>query len=470
MSLKQLFFNELRRCCNDKVPEKVLVALSGGVDSMCLTHLLAEYKQSCQPLLNIHALTIDHGYRRSSSEEARQVGLQVSKWGVIHHIESLEYDRDVNAITNFEEVARNLRYQALQRYSVDLGIQCILVAHTLDDQIETFLHRLQMNSTLYGLNGLKRRSPLPLKPLGPVESVKPSHVCRPLLSFSKKELKSICEEDHINWYEDVTNADPDLTKRNWLRYLVNEYVPSSSQSKNHPLSREALVDSIELIQAVTKCIEAHVKRLDKYIRENCSFEFLEDEGSIKFTVSSSYWKLLDNSVCARWLYRIMYPISSTETYHWSYAKMERRATPRIHKFMEGHGDDVLSMTYLNVMLQFKRCADDIVEVTLKRQPLPRYQLEAARIQMHLNEHPLPWSLFTNIWWIRLRSHTRRNVNIGPYDSSMRLKVLQSFPDLKNIMQGIPVVFDDESGDVIALPTRKKALSGIEVECYIKKED
>lgn len=150
--------------------------------------------------------------------------------------------------------------------------------------------------------------------------------------------------------------------------------------------------------------------------------------------------------------------------------MERRATPRIHKFMEGHGDDVLSMTYLNVMLQFKRCADDIVEVTLKRQPLPRYQLEAARIQMHLNEHPLPWSLFTNIWWIRLRSHTRRNVNIGPYDSSMRLKVLQSFPDLKNIMQGIPVVFDDESGDVIALPTRKKALSGIEVECYIKKED
>lgn len=117
-----VFKSLLAKCFrNGVVPNKVLIALSGGVDSVCLTYLLSQYRDLYNPDLKIHAVTIDHGYREGSSDEAKAVGDLVNKWGVQHNVIPLDYkNRSVHLITNFEEVARTMRYEAF-RNLVDDG-------------------------------------------------------------------------------------------------------------------------------------------------------------------------------------------------------------------------------------------------------------------------------------------------------------------------------------------------------------
>lgn len=462
MSYKQVFYNELRRCFNGNVPDKLLVALSGGVDSMCLTYLLADYKRTYQPLLDIHALTIDHGYRNESTQEAKEVGEQVSQWGIKHQIKKLDYGRNLNEITNFEEVARTLRYEAFQDSCHNLGIGSILVAHNLDDQIETFLQRLQMNSTLFGLASLKGRSPFPSKPRGPVERMPPLTVCRPVLLLSKPEIIQVCQKNQVNWFEDKTNADPTVTKRNWLRH----HLPNIDDKK-HPLSREQLLRSINDIGNTREVLESHIDKLDKYIRTYGNFKFDKAQAAISFTVPLSFWSKLHESVAGRWLYNLMYPISSSDNYHWSYAKIERLAIPRINEFLTSPSNNKLSLTYLNVKLDIESADHDTLNIQLSRQPTERRLRAASTIDLHLTESPLEWVLFNNIWWLSISDKKARKVRIEQYNSSMKAKLSKTFPKVRRVSRGIPIVINDTNDEVLALPTLGSTVPGVNVEWYVK---
>lgn len=447
----------LLRCFRGKIPQKIMVALSGGVDSMCLTYLLHQYKIQFDPTVQIHAMTIDHSYRPESAQEAVEVGKILQKWGVSHSVTALQYSTDIHEISNFEEVARTMRYQAFQKKCKDLGIGSLLVAHNLNDQLETYLQRLQMNSTLYGLAGLKEKARLPVPEEGPEKQ--PIYVYRPLLLFDKDLLYSTCVKNDVSWFEDRTNADILLTKRNLLRHLINDCVPTRPELAC--LSKSALVETTSQIAEAVDFLQARVAGLEAYVKKYGSYSFDEKNASISFEIPQPMWAKLHVSTVSRWLFHTIYPISSAKHFHWSYAKIERQAVPRIFELVSGK----LKMTYLNVAFNIQ-LHDGQVKFLLSRQPHIRSKVKEICQIIDTTSRLLPWKLYDGTWWVRVGSASVRQVLIQPFDARMGKEALKTFPDLPKITANVPVVLDS-SHTVLAVPTHGFVHPSIELECRLK---
>lgn len=168
----------------------VAVGVSGGPDSMALAWLLRQWTASRN--IHLHVLTVDHGLRAQSAEEARMVGDIVGAWpDTTHNI--LQWTGDKPQARLLEE-ARAMRYALMRDYCAAHDISHLFIAHHQDDQAETFLMRLAKGSGLDGLAAMK-----PLQPMGGITLV------RPLLRISKGELIALCEENGIAFICDPTN-------------------------------------------------------------------------------------------------------------------------------------------------------------------------------------------------------------------------------------------------------------------------
>lgn len=185
-------------------PHAVAVALSGGPDSMALCYALAQWAET--ESVALHALTVDHGLRAESLEEARSVGQWVSGWtGVNHEILSAhDYLRDADS--RLMEAARHARYELLNDYCRRHGIEYLFLAHHQDDQAETFLFRLAKGS---GFDGLAAMTPVSLNEKGVT-------IVRPLLGVPKADLIRFCADNGIPFVSDPTNENPAYA-RNRLR-------------------------------------------------------------------------------------------------------------------------------------------------------------------------------------------------------------------------------------------------------------
>lgn len=461
------FRHQLLRCFDNNVPEKLMVALSGGVDSMCLTYLLSQYKNRYHPSLSIHAITIDHDYRSGSEEEALNVGDLVRRWGVHHLVFRLSYDKHVATITNFEEVARNMRYSVFRNEGKRLGIRSLLVGHTLDDRIETMLQRLQMNSTLYGLDGLKCRSAIPLPRTDPHSCMS---VIRPLLPFEKSELQSVCTSNGVEWHEDHTNLDRWLTKRNLLRYMVNEHVPRHEPNALM-LSKASLKESIAMLDGTINTLEAKTRALDKFVAENGNLAVEEKNATVTFSVPATMWSNIEPLVAARWLYFKAAQVSPSKHMHWSYAKIERRALPRIDEFVSGEERETV-MTYMNVVFKIARDGENLHFQLSKQLPI---RADAAALSQNIlvEEKFSPWILYDRTWWVRLKCSGKSSVTILPYTLQMRKSLMEAFTNLEVAPPGnltVPIVVDSNSGDIVALPTYGLVRANYEVECVLKEPE
>lgn len=174
----------------------VVVALSGGADSVVLLHLLRF--TAGLPELHIHAVHVDHAMRGESAADARWVEGLCRAWGVPVRVRRLApAPRD-------EAEARRRRYAALEEVRAELGARWVLTAHHADDQAETVLFRALRGTGITGLQGIReRRAP---------------RVWRPLLPFTREELRAYAARHGLSWREDETNLDP--LPRNVLRATV----------------------------------------------------------------------------------------------------------------------------------------------------------------------------------------------------------------------------------------------------------
>jgi tRNA(Ile)-lysidine synthase len=174
----------------------VVVALSGGADSVVLLHLLRFAPGG--PDVSLSAVHVDHAMRRSSEGDARWVRGLCSAWDV-----PLEMHR-LDPAPRTEAGAREARYAALEAARNRLGARWVATAHHADDQAETVLFRAARGTGLAGLRGIaRRRSP---------------GVWRPLLSFRRSELRGYAEAHGLAWREDPTNVLP--LARNLIRSRV----------------------------------------------------------------------------------------------------------------------------------------------------------------------------------------------------------------------------------------------------------
>lgn len=466
MSLtKQTFSKYLSNCFQKNTPQRILLALSGGVDSMCLAHLLLEYRRH-NPQLQLFAATIDHAYRAESASEAIKVQKIVEGWGYHHEIKKLSYCQDPKHIDNFEEVARTLRYQNFRDICLKYDIETVAVAHNLDDCLETFLQRLLMNSTMYGLSALRPWAPMPIERKSPDESIQ---ILRPLLEFSKDDIRSYCLRNEIQWFEDQSNHDITLTQRNKLRYMINVHVPSISNKRPETsiVSKEKLTQTLLDIHLLVSLYESEQDNLDKIIK--LRNYFINDKNcTVSFSVPSNVWSLFENEVTARWLYDTIYPMSSSKHFHWSYAKVERQVVVKIKNFVALF-ENITKFNYLGVVFSLKKNGE-LLQFELSKQPPVR---QGLRLDVEVPKDGR-WILFDRTWWFRAPSSDINRCGGGLilkwYRSSMKKELLSAFPELKkgksslNSRIGIVPVLVNSRNNIVGLPTHNLYLDGIKGEC------
>ena len=188
--------------------DKIAIALSGGVDSIVLFHLLVtEYKDSYKQLVVFH---INHGLREESYEEAEFVEKFVKDFDVKFYKEELNMsDLERDSHTSEEMLARELRYQAFNRMAKLEGVTKLLTAHHKNDQVENILMRLLTGRSID--HSLAICEEIEMAGLT---------IYRPLLNSLKAELEEYAKEKNLHYYVDATNFDTDYTRNNIRHNIV----------------------------------------------------------------------------------------------------------------------------------------------------------------------------------------------------------------------------------------------------------
>ncbi len=176
---------------------RLLLAVSGGCDSMALLHLAAE--ASAEAGLSLGVGFVDHGLRAGTEREwelvrgtARALGLEASRAVV-----GAEEVAHAGQGDSLQQWAREARYRLLAGLARELGCDHVATAHTRDDQAETVLLRILRGSGIDGVAGIPAR-----RDLGGVALV------RPLLGHGRDELRDWLRRRGAEWAEDPSNADP----------------------------------------------------------------------------------------------------------------------------------------------------------------------------------------------------------------------------------------------------------------------
>ena len=199
---------------------RVLVAVSGGLDSVSLAHAL--WEASRRYALELAIGHVDHGLRGAESEAdeafVRELaaGLGLSFASRRADPRAARAGRSSRDRPTLQEAAREERYRLLRVLALEAGASRIATAHTADDQAETVLLRLLRGSGPDGLAGIP-------------ETSTDGRIVRPLLRVSRAEVASYAAERGLRWREDASNAS-DAYARNrlrhhWLPGLAREFNP-----------------------------------------------------------------------------------------------------------------------------------------------------------------------------------------------------------------------------------------------------
>ena len=224
--------------CGAEAP--VLAAVSGGLDSMCLLHLLATWGRERN--LNVAAAHFNHQLRGAESDRDERF---VRDWCGAHEIPFVSGRGDVRALAarkrlSLEEAAREARYAFLNQQKTALGCRCVLTAHHADDNAETMLLNLLRGTGLRGLTGI------------PPER---ENLLRPFLQVTRQELADYAGAHDVPYVEDSTNRMDDAA-RNVLRHQV---LPVLRQL--NPRAVENMSRAAELLRQDEEALDAAAERL-----------------------------------------------------------------------------------------------------------------------------------------------------------------------------------------------------------------
>ena len=223
--------------------EKVLVAVSGGLDSMVLLHALAVLakSQGCKPVVAHY----NHQLRgRSSDADERLVKVAAAKLGLVFHVGrgDVKTHSRKNGVS-IEMAARELRHAFLAKVARQAGCRVIALAHHADDQVELFFLRLLRGAGGEGLGGMKWETHSPV-----------DHkltLIRPLLDVGKNALNEFAKQTGITFREDSSNRSADIL-RNRVRL---ELLPLLRQ-KFHPAIDKSVARVMEIVRAEAEAVSA----------------------------------------------------------------------------------------------------------------------------------------------------------------------------------------------------------------------
>lgn len=183
-SLPALVLRTIRRRCLLRRGSDIVIAVSGGGDSVALMHVLSELAPRLA--LSLRVASVDHGLRPDSADEVRGVGVEARRLGLPFTPIKLE----LTAGANLQARGREARYEALHAEAKEHG-SLIALGHSLDDQAETVLGRILRGAGLRGLSG--------------VQPQRDDGVIRPLIDVRREALRAYLRAKGASWVEDPSN-------------------------------------------------------------------------------------------------------------------------------------------------------------------------------------------------------------------------------------------------------------------------
>ena len=266
-----------------KAEEKILVALSGGPDSVCLLHILYSLKEKLN--INLGAIHINHMLRGEEAlEDERYVSDICEKLGIDCYIERI----DINKVASennisLEMAGREERYKAFENIRERYGYDKIAVAHNANDQAETILMRMMRGTGLEGLVGIK--------------AIRGGGIIRPILCLNRNEIESYCAENHLMPRIDKSNMER-VYSRNKVRLDILPYMKENfNKDIIDTLNRMALIlskDNEYIEEQSKKCYEEYCKYTnDKLIIEQDLF--IKEKEAIVTRVIKRAFKEISNS-------------------------------------------------------------------------------------------------------------------------------------------------------------------------------
>jgi tRNA(Ile)-lysidine synthase len=192
----------------------IAIAVSGGGDSSALTYLAIEWVKFVGG--KITALTVDHGLRSESRSEAQSVGGWVNDLGIQHQILNWEGHKPTSQI---QASAREARYRLMDDWCKENAVLHLLLAHTQNDQAETFLMRKDHGSGPVGLAAMSQ-----------VIELTNCRILRPLLAETNADLRLLLKKQKAEWIEDPSNQDDKYERVRIRLRIQNEKISCSEMA------------------------------------------------------------------------------------------------------------------------------------------------------------------------------------------------------------------------------------------------
>ena len=216
--------------------DKILVALSGGPDSVFLLNFLSKYKKRFK--IEIGAVHINHLLRGKEAVEDENFCRRLANdsgipfYASVKNVKSFARENKIS----IEEAGREIRYSEFERISEKYGYNKIATAHNCSDNAETVLLNLIKGAGLRGISGIP---------------FKRGNIIRPVISLTKEEILSYLEQNKINYRTDPSNLDSNY-ERNFLR---NQIIPAIKEKLN-PSFEETLLHSSEIFKDSNSYIQS----------------------------------------------------------------------------------------------------------------------------------------------------------------------------------------------------------------------
>ena len=232
--------------------EKLVLAVSGGIDSMAMLDLF--HKMRGQLGLELVVAHFNHQLRASESDDDEQfVRSRAKEYGLESYIESVDIEAIANAShRSIQETARDHRYKFLFELRASMGFTNIVTGHHADDNAETILFNFLRGSGVHGLTGIPLRRP-------------DKKIIRPLLFATRDEIRQYVDEMKLPFREDSSNKKTEYT-RNFIR---KELIPVIRENINPNISG-TIIRSAEIFQLLEEYLQGEVaKVLPGVIVEKC---------------------------------------------------------------------------------------------------------------------------------------------------------------------------------------------------------
>ncbi len=226
-------FNEYFIKYPNLINKKIAVAFSGGSDSLALLYLLSQKIDK----KNLIALYVNHGLRgseelsiESETNKNNCASLGVNYKEIILEEGVIEAEEEIRN-NGIEDAARYLRYQKLIDYCKENGFEALATAHTIDDQLETMIMRSFNGASLLSLSCIRE-----------IREQDSIMIIRPLLAYTKDNLRLLLKVAGLTWSEDSTNAKTDYL-RNRIRKEISPKIESIFPDAKKIVYRNALMFS-----------------------------------------------------------------------------------------------------------------------------------------------------------------------------------------------------------------------------------